>query len=130
MKDSESMANKASDVTRQYAESAKRAGEQYQRSAERGLDAVVRSWSEFNSGFTAMAAEVSGYSKQAFDDAAHALEQLVGAKSIDQAVEIQSRYAKKAYDDHVAEVTKLSQMYFDLVKSAYRPVEKAASTTN
>jgi len=38
--------------------------------AEKGLDAVLRSWGEFNSGATAIASELTGYSKQAFNDAA------------------------------------------------------------
>jgi len=30
---------------------------------------------------------------------------------MEQAIEIQTQYAKKAYDDHVAEMSKLNQMY-------------------
>ena len=54
-----------------------------------------------------------------------AFEQLIGAKSIEQAVEIQSQYAKKAYDTYVAEMSKLGEMYVGLAKDAYKPVEAA-----
>jgi hypothetical protein len=52
---------------------------------------------------------------------------LVGdsVKSVEQAFEIQSQYAKKAYDAHLAEVSKLGEMYVGLVRNAYRPVEQA-----
>ena len=45
-------------------------------------------------------------------------------KSVEQAIEIQSQYAKKAYDDYIAQVTKLTDMYVSLARSAYSPVEK------
>ena len=56
-----------------------------------------------------------------------AFEQLVGAKSIEQAIEIQSQYAKKAYDTYIAEMSKLGEMYVGLAKDAYKPVEAALS---
>jgi len=52
---------------------------------------------------------------------------LSSAKSLEQAFEIQSQYAKKAYDLHVAETSKLSEMYITLLRSAYKPVEQAVS---
>jgi hypothetical protein len=80
-----------------------------------------------NKGFQAIAAEVTDYSKYAFEDGTRAFEQLIGAKSIEQAVEIQSQYAKKAYDTYMAEVSKLGEMYAGLAKDAYKPVEAAFS---
>ena len=38
--------------------------------------------------------EVTDYSKKAFEDGTRAFEQLLGAKSFEQVVEIQSQYAK------------------------------------
>ena len=38
------------------------------------------------------------YSKKAFEDGTRAFEQLIGAKSVEQAIEIQSQYAKKAFE--------------------------------
>jgi hypothetical protein len=42
-------------------------------------------------------------------------------KSVEQAIEIQSRYAKKAYDEYIAEVSKLGEMYVSLARSTYTP---------
>jgi hypothetical protein len=99
--------------------------EEYQKVGKDGFDATVRSFGEMNKGFQAIAAEVTDYSKKAFEDSTRAFEQLVGAKSIEQAVEIQSQFAKKAYDTYMAEVTKLGEMYAGLAKDAYKPVEVA-----
>jgi hypothetical protein len=46
-------------------------------------------------------------------------------KSVEQAFEIQSHYAKKTYDEYIAEVSKLGEMYASLARSAYKPFETA-----
>jgi phasin family protein len=99
--------------------------EEFQKVGKNGFDAAVRSFGEMNKGFQAIAAEVTDYSKKAFEDSTRAFEQLIGAKSIEQAVEIQSQYAKKAYDTYMAEMSKLGEMYVGLAKDAYKPVEAA-----
>ncbi|RPJ53363.1 MAG: phasin family protein [Acidobacteria bacterium] len=42
-------------------------------------------------------------------------------------LEIQSQYAKKAYDTWVAEASKLSEMYAGMARNAYKPVEQAVT---
>ena len=101
--------------------------EEFQKVGKDGFDVAVRSFGEMNKGFQAIAAEVTDYSKKAFEDSTRAFEQLVGAKSIEQAVEIQSQYAKKTYDTYVAEMSKIGEMYVGLAKDAYKPVEVALS---
>jgi len=102
-----------------------RLSDQVQRAGKDGFDAAVSSFGEVNKGFQAIAAEITDYSKKAFEDSTRAFEQLIGAKSIEQAIEIQSQYAKKAYDTYVAEMSKLGEMYVGLAKDAYKPVEVA-----
>ncbi len=85
-----------------------------------GFDAFGRSFGELNKGFQAIAAEWTDYSKKAFEDSTKAFEKLVGAKSPEKAFEIQSQFAKKAYEDYVAELTKLGEMYASLVQSAFK----------
>jgi Phasin protein len=99
-------------------------GEQFQKVGKEGFDAVVRAYGQTNKGFQAIAAEVTDYSKTAFEDATRAFQQLVSAKSAEQAFEIQSQYAKKAYDAYIAEMSKLGQMWVDLAREAYKPVER------
>jgi phasin family protein len=99
--------------------------EEFQKVGKDGFDAAVRSFGEVNKGFQAIAAEVTDYSKKAFEDSTRHFEQLVSAKSIEQAIEIQSQFAKKAYDTYIAEMSKLGEMYVGLAKDAYKPVEAA-----
>ena len=102
-------------------------GEEFQRASKDGFDASVRSLGEWNKGFQAIAATVADYSKKSFEDGTRAWEQLIGVKSVEQAWEIQSQYAKKAFDAYVAHASKLSEMYVDLARNAYRPVEQATA---
>jgi hypothetical protein len=47
----------------------------------------------------------------------------------EQAFEIQSQYAKKAYDAYIAEASKLGEMWVGLAREAYKPVERAVART-
>jgi hypothetical protein len=102
-------------------------GEEFQRASKDGFDASVRSLGEVSKGFQAIGATLVDYTKKSFEDGARAFEQLVGAKSFEQAWEIQSHYPKKAFDSYVAQASKIGEMYVDLARSAYQPVEQAAA---
>ncbi len=82
--------------TKRMAEEAKRMGQEAQEGVQSGFEAASKSFSEANRGFQVLAAEMMSYSKTAFDDAMRTWEQLIGVKSLEQAVEIQSQYAKKS----------------------------------
>jgi len=85
------------------------------------------SFGEVNEGLQAIAAEVAGYSKKSFEDGTRAFEQLLGAKSFEQVIEIQSQYARMAHEAYVPELSKLGEMYAGLTRNAYKPVERAAA---
>ncbi len=93
----------------------------FQKAGKEGFEAAVRSYGDANKGFQAIVAEGTNYSKKAFEDGTRAFEQLAGAKSVEQAVEIQSQFAKKAYDAHIAQMTKLGEMYVSLTQNAFKP---------
>src|SRR5262245_18903185 len=99
-------------------------GEEFQRVGKEGFDATV---GDVNKGLQPIAAEVTDYSKRAFEDGTRAFEQLLSAKSFEQVMEIQSQYAKKAYDAYIAEWSKLGEMYAGLTRNAYKPIEQATA---
>src|SRR4030065_1230297 len=82
-----------------------RFGDEVQRAGKDGFDAAVSSFGEANKGFQAIASEIAAYSKKSFEDGTRAFEQLLGAKSLEQVVEIQSQYARIAYESYFAEVS-------------------------
>lgn len=92
-----------------------------------GFDSAMRSFGEVNRGFQAIAAEITDYTKKIFDDGSKTFEQIVAARSVEQVVDIQSAYARKAYEDYLAQVSKIGEMYAGLAKDVYRPFEQVAS---
>jgi phasin family protein len=112
--------------TKRMAEEANRMGQQAQERMQSSFDAASRSFSEANKGFQALAAEMMEYSKSAFDDAIRTWEQLIGVKSLEQAIQIQSEYAKRVYETHMAELKKLGEMSVGMVRDASKPVEDAS----
>ena len=95
------------------------------------MDATLKSFGAFSKSLQAITVEIADYSKKVFEQSTAATEKLLGAKSLEKAIEVQSDYAKTAYETFVAEATKLGELYADLAREAYKPFEtqfgKAAS---
>lgn len=96
--------------------------EEFQRMGQFKFDMALHGMSQVNKGLHAIATEVTAFSKKSFEESTEALEKLLAADTVEQAMELQTSYARRAYDDYVAEVTKLGEMYVDLAKEAYKPV--------
>jgi len=111
---------------KRMAEEANRMGQQAQERMQSGFEAASRSFTEANRGFQALAAEMMNYSKSAFDDAIRTWEQLIGVKSLEQAIQIQSDYAKRVYENHMAELSKLGEMTVGMVRDAPKQVEETS----
>jgi phasin family protein len=110
---------------KRMADEANRMGQQAQERMQSGFEAASRSFSEANKGFQALAAEMMEYSKSSFDDAIRTWEQLIGVRSLEQAMQIQSDYAKRVYENHMAELKKLGEMTVGMVRDTTKPVEDA-----
>jgi len=107
----------------------RKAANDFQKMSKDSYDAILRSYGELNRGFQDIGTQVTGYSKQAFAEATRTFEKLAGAKSLEQVIEIQSQYAKSAYDNWVAEATKIGEKFTSVSRDAYKPVEQAVAKT-
>lgn len=87
------------------------------------MDMAMNSFGAWTKNAQAIAAEVADYSKKSFEGSAAAWEKLMATKSLDKAMEVQSEYLKSSYEGFVAEATKLSELYTDFAKEAYKPFE-------
>jgi hypothetical protein len=97
--------------------------EEFQKLGKDHVDTTLKQFGTVSKGFQTIAAEYADYSKKSFENGTAAFEKLVGAKSLDKAIEIQSEYAKTAYEGFVAQATKLGELYTDLAKESYKPLE-------
>ncbi len=98
--------------------------EDMQKLSQGNMDATMKAFGEWTKGWQAIAAEWSDYSKRSFEDGTQTFEKLLGARSVEQAFEIQSSFTKRAYEDYMHQVQKVGGMYTDFAKEAYRPMER------
>ena len=97
--------------------------EEFQQAGKENVDLALKSMGMLSKGTQAIATEVADYSKKAFEDGTAALEKLFGVKSFDKAIEVQTEYAKSAYEGFVAKASKIGELYADLAKETYKPFE-------
>lgn len=97
--------------------------EDMQKMSKDSMDATMKSFGTLSKAGQAIAAEFADYSKKSFEEGTKVFEKLIGAKSLDKAMEIQADYAKTAYEGFVAQATKMGELYSDLAKETYKPFE-------
>jgi phasin family protein len=78
-------------------------------------------------GMQEIAAEAADYSKHAMSANADVVERLMGAKSVETAVQIQSDFAKSSYEGFVAKATKINEIVTKLATEAFKPAQSAFS---
>jgi len=47
-------------------------------------------------------------------------------RSLEKLLDIQSQYAKRVYENHMAELSKLAEMYTGMVRDASKPIREAS----
>ena len=92
-----------------------------------GMDATMKMMGEWTKSWQTLTTEMTDYTKRAFEDSTSTMEKLMAAKSLEQALEIQTSYAKRSYEEYMQQMAKLGSMYTEVAKEAYRPVERAIS---
>jgi phasin family protein len=99
--------------------------EEFQKFGKEQLEAASAAAASLAKGLQTIAAETTDYSKKSFETNSAYVEKLLGAKSLDDAIQTQSEYAKSAYESFVAQATKIGEIFTVLAKEAFKPVESA-----
>jgi phasin family protein len=97
--------------------------EELQQASKENIDIAMKSVGSVSKSAQAIAVELADYSKKSFEESTAMLEKLFGSKSLEKAIEVQSEYAKAAYEGFVAETNKLGELYSALAKESYKPFE-------
>jgi hypothetical protein len=97
--------------------------EEFQKLGQDHVDTTLKQFGTVSKGWQTIAAECADYTKRSSVEGSAALEKLFGAKTLEKAIEIQTEYAKTAYEGFVAQATKLGTLYTDLAKESYKPLE-------
>jgi hypothetical protein len=93
----------------------------HQQNGKEQIDTATASSNILPGGFQAIATAYGDYTKKSFEDTKSFVEKLSGVKSFDKAIEIQTEFAKTAYETFVTESQKIGALYGDLAKQSYKP---------
>ena len=88
----------------------------HQQDGEKQLDTGTASAS-----FQAIATAYGDYTKKSFEDTKAFVEKLSGVRSLDRAIEVQTEFAKTAYETFVTESQKIGALYGDLARQSCKP---------
>ena len=99
--------------------------ESFQKFGKEQLEATQAAFTEVAKGFQAIATEATDYSKKSLESGSAYVEKLLGVKKLDEAITLQSEFAKQSYEGFVAQATKFGEMYATVAKEAFKPVEGA-----
>jgi len=102
--------------------------EDFQKFSKQQIDTVNAVASTMTKGLQEIAAESTDYSKKAFAANTAVVEKLLGAKSVETAIQIQTEYAKSAYEGFVAQTSRINELFVKLASEAFKPVEAAISS--
>ena len=101
-----------------------------QKFGKESMDTAMTAFGAWAKNAQAIATEVADHSKKSFEDSAAAFEKLIGAKSLENAMEVQTEYLRSSYEEFVAESAKISELYADLARAAYKPFESVLMKTS
>jgi hypothetical protein len=104
--------------------------EDVQKLSKDNMDTTLKSFGAVSKGFQAIAVEMADFSKKSFEEGTAAIEKLMGVKSFDKAIEVQTDYFKSSYEGLMSEATKLGDLYTDLAKETYKPFEGVFGKVN
>ena len=91
------------------------------------MDSMLSSYATAAKGFQAIAAETADYSKKSFEANVSHMEKLMGVRSMEAAIEMQTSFAKSAVESYMSEMSKLGSMYAEIAKDVYKPMEMAVA---
>jgi hypothetical protein len=91
------------------------------------VEEIQQYGTSLQSGVQAIATAYGDYAKKSFEDTKSFVEALSGVRSLDKVLEVQSEYAKSAYETFVAESQKIAGLYGDLAKQTFKPLESVAA---
>jgi phasin family protein len=84
-------------------------------------EAVMQSATVAGKGVETINGEIYAYSKQSIEDTVAATKAVMGSKSVHEAFEFQTDFAKSAFEAYVAEMSKISELATATTKDFYAP---------
>jgi phasin family protein len=95
--------------------------------SKQNLEALVASATATAKGAETLGAQAMAYGKTAVEKHVEAAKALSSARSVQEAIELQSTYAKSAFETYMAEMSRASEIFSTTLKGAFRPLNERAT---
>ena len=89
-------------------------------------EALIKSATVAGKGAETLHGEIYAYAKQSMEESIAAGKAILGAKSVHEAIELQTGFAKSAFENYVAELTKFNQLFTATAKDSFAPLQARA----
>ena len=99
-----------------------KAGEEFSEFTKGNMEAFAASAKTAAKGAETLGQEMAEYGKKSFETASATMKSLAGVKTPTELFQIQSDYAKSAFDGAVAEASKLSEAWLKLAGDIFQPI--------
>ncbi len=87
------------------------------------VEAYMKAANATGKGVETLHNELYAFSKHSVEESIEAKKALMGSKSVHEAFELQSGFAKSAFDSYVSQVTKLGEIFSSTTKEAIQPLQ-------
>ena len=105
----------------------------FQKFGKDRFDVALKAFHVASTGTKAIVVETADYTKKSLEQGTVTFQKLMGVKSLDKAIEIQTSYVKSAYEGFVAHSTKTRELYTKLAQDSLTPfstLHSAAEATH
>jgi len=87
------------------------------------VEAYMKSATVAGKGMETINSEIYSFSKDAIEESIAASKAILGSKSIHEAFELQTDYAKSAFEAYVGQLTKVSDLFTIATKQTFAPLQ-------
>jgi phasin family protein len=87
------------------------------------VEAYMKAANAAGKGAETLHNELYAYSKQSVEDSIAATKAILGSKSAHEAFELQTDFAKTAFDAYVGQMTKISEIFMSATKETFEPLQ-------
>lgn len=94
-----------------------------QKLGQENLEIAIKAVGAFSSNAQVIATETAEFARKSFEQNSAAIEQLIGAQSLEKAIEVHNAYVKGACESLVGQSGKIGALYAALATDALKPFE-------
>ena len=94
---------------------------------KKNLEAMVESTTAAQRGAEALGQQALADSKKSWEDGVSAAQSIAQARSVQEAIELQTSFAKSAMETYIAEMTRMTETFTTSVKDSLQPLNARVS---